>query len=108
MKAMLFHLTSDDHIRIINEQGPAETDTAGTTVAKRAKVPRVSEGMADQAIGRDLEPFAGSACSGSLHQSQDRDCTHPASHSTPNRSRSSKRAAHFKSALYCAGRKAPR
>ena len=27
---MLFHLTTDDHIRIINEQGPAETDTAGS------------------------------------------------------------------------------
>mgnify|MGYP001030964553 CR=1 FL=1 len=30
---MLFHLTSDDHIRIINEQGPAETNAAGTTFA---------------------------------------------------------------------------
>jgi len=29
---MLFHLTSDDHIRIINEQGAAETDTAGRTL----------------------------------------------------------------------------
>ena len=27
---MLFHLTSDDHIRIMNEQGP-ETNAAGTT-----------------------------------------------------------------------------
>jgi Protein of unknown function (DUF3489) len=27
---MLFHLTSDDHIRILNEQGP-ETNAAGTT-----------------------------------------------------------------------------
>ena len=30
---MLFHLTTDDHIGIINEQGPAETDTAGSTFA---------------------------------------------------------------------------
>src|SRR5437763_9959483 len=29
---MLFHLTSDDHIRIMNEQGP-ETNAAGTTFA---------------------------------------------------------------------------
>ena len=30
---MLFHLTTDDHIRIINEPGPAETGTAGSTFA---------------------------------------------------------------------------
>ena len=30
---MLFHLTSDDHIYIINEQGPVETNAAGTTFA---------------------------------------------------------------------------
>src|SRR5437762_9180181 len=30
---MLFQLTTDDHIRIISEQGPAETDTAGSSVA---------------------------------------------------------------------------
>src|SRR5216110_2894101 len=30
---MLFQLTTDDHIRIINEQGPAETDTAGSSFA---------------------------------------------------------------------------
>src|SRR5437762_11420239 len=54
--------------------------------------------MADEAIGRDLEPLAGSARGGSVHGSPDRDCTHLASHSAPNRSRSSERAAHFKSA----------
>ena len=30
---MLFHLTTDDYIRIINEQGPAETDAGGRTFA---------------------------------------------------------------------------
>src|SRR5437879_9827048 len=30
---MLFHLTTDDHIRIINEQGPAESDTSGSSFA---------------------------------------------------------------------------
>ena len=29
MKAMLFHLTPDDHVRIINEQEPAETGAGG-------------------------------------------------------------------------------
>jgi Protein of unknown function (DUF3489) len=33
MKAMLFHLTTDDHIGITNEQGQAETDTADSTFA---------------------------------------------------------------------------
>ena len=28
---MLFHLTTDDHIGIINEQGPAETNAGGST-----------------------------------------------------------------------------
>ena len=28
---MLFHLTTDDHIRVINEQGPAETNAGGST-----------------------------------------------------------------------------
>src|SRR5437764_13735035 len=30
---MLFHLTTDDHIGIINEQGPAEAHSDGTTFA---------------------------------------------------------------------------
>ena len=30
---MLFHLTTDDHIRAIGEQGPAETDADGNTFA---------------------------------------------------------------------------
>ena len=30
---MLFHLTTDDHIGIINEQGPAEAHSEGTTFA---------------------------------------------------------------------------
>src|SRR5689334_9549251 len=54
--------------------------------------------MADEAIARDLEPLAGSTRGGSVHGSKDRDCTHLASHSAPNRSRSSERATQFKSA----------
>src|SRR5213595_2014544 len=54
--------------------------------------------MADEATGGDLEPLAGSARSGSVHGSQDRDCTDLASHSAANRSRSSERAARFESA----------
>jgi Protein of unknown function (DUF3489) len=34
MKAMRFHLTTDDHIRTINEQGPAETDAGGSTFTR--------------------------------------------------------------------------
>src|SRR5690349_15267101 len=30
---MLFHLTTDDHIRVIGEQGPEETDADGSTFA---------------------------------------------------------------------------
>ena len=30
---MLFHLTTDDHIRAINEQGPAATEPGGSTFA---------------------------------------------------------------------------
>src|SRR5438046_767369 len=54
--------------------------------------------MADEATGGDLEPLAGSARNGSVHGSQDRDCTDLASHSAADRSRSSERAARFKTA----------
>src|SRR5436190_9571879 len=54
--------------------------------------------MADETTRGDLEPLAGGARSGSVHRSQDRDCTDLASHSAPNRSRSSEHAARFENA----------
>src|SRR5438270_8072045 len=54
--------------------------------------------MADEATGCDLEPLAGNTSSHSVYGSQDRRCTHLASHSAPDRSRSSERAARFESA----------
>src|SRR5437868_8362384 len=54
--------------------------------------------MADEAIGGDLEPLAGGARSGSVHGSQDRGRTDLASHSAPNKSRSSEHAARFENA----------
>ena len=39
---MLFHLTTDDHIGIINEQGPAETDTAGITFASEQELQKLA------------------------------------------------------------------
>ena len=35
---MLFHVTSDDYIGIINQQGPAETDTAGSGFASEQQL----------------------------------------------------------------------
>ena len=40
---MLFHLTTDDHVRIINEQGPAETDTAGSTFASEQELSELAK-----------------------------------------------------------------
>ena len=48
---MLFHLTTDDQIRIINEQGPVERDQGGSTLQKRAGVIGARQGMADEATG---------------------------------------------------------
>src|SRR5205823_8079514 len=53
--------------------------------------------MADEAIGCDLESPARSRSGGSVHPSQDRDCTDLASHSAVNRSRSYDCATAFKS-----------
>src|SRR5438874_13711001 len=53
--------------------------------------------MADEAIGCDLESPARSRSGGSVHRSQDRDCTDLASHSAVNRSRSYDCATPFKS-----------
>src|SRR5207248_10766075 len=38
MKAMIFHLTTDDHIGIINEQGPAETNAGGSTLTSEQEL----------------------------------------------------------------------
>src|SRR5947208_15103154 len=54
--------------------------------------------MADETTGGDLEPLAGSARSGSVYRSQDRGRTDLASHSAPNKSRSSEHAARFENA----------
>ena len=51
--------------------------------------------MANETTGGDLEPLAGSARSGSVHRSEDRDSTDLARDSAPNRSISSQGAAHF-------------
>src|SRR5437764_11340326 len=53
--------------------------------------------MADEAIGCDLESPARRRSGGSVHPSQDRDCTDLASHSAVNRSRSYDCATAFKS-----------
>src|SRR5438874_571624 len=92
---MLFHLTSDDHIRIMNEQGP-ETNDAGTTFTSEQGLQELAK---EWPMKRgDLEPLAGSARSGSVYRSQDRGRTDLASHSSPNRSRSSEHAARFENA----------
>src|SRR5437762_8557104 len=54
--------------------------------------------MADEAIGGDLESPARSRSGGSVHGSQDRGRADLASHSAPNRSRSSEHAARFENA----------
>src|SRR5205823_5486020 len=65
---------------------------------ERAGFAGAGYGMADEAIGGDLEPLAGGARSGSVHGSQDRGRTDLASHSAPNKSRSSEHAARFENA----------
>src|SRR5438067_11676336 len=94
---MLFHLTTDDHIGIINEQGPAEAHSEGTTFASEQHFHELAKEWADEAIGCDLESPARSRSGGSVHRSQHRDCTDLASHSAVNRSRSYDCATPFKS-----------
>jgi hypothetical protein len=42
IKAMLFELTAEDHIRVMNEHGPAETEAVGRTFASEQELQRLA------------------------------------------------------------------
>jgi hypothetical protein len=53
---MLFHLTTEDHIRTSSEPGPAN---GGGVASRASRVAGAGFRMADEAFGRNLEPLAG-------------------------------------------------
>src|SRR5437868_1975516 len=120
---MLFHLTTDDHIGIINEQGPAEAHSEGTTFASEQhfhelakewpmkrlvaiwnRLPEV-EAVARSPIARPRlhgsgEPF-------SRQQKQIVRLRHPIQKRNSGGSSFAKVRKRHRSTLCCAGRKAP-
>ena len=88
---MLFHVTTDDHIRIINEQGPAETDAGGTFATEQELSELAKEWPTKRLVAiwttcRECTQWLGSPIGTDLARDSD-----------PNRSRSSEGAAHFQS-----------
>jgi hypothetical protein len=88
---MLFHSTREDDIRVIHEQGPAQTDAGGSTFACEQELKLCRQWP----IKRLIEIWSRLPrlhFGGSVHGSQDCDCADLASHSAANTTRSYDRA----------------
>ena len=90
---MLFHLTTDDYIRAINEQRPAETDAGGSTFTSEQELHALAKEWPMKRLVAIWNRLPGVPAVARFTDRKTAIATHLASHSAANRSRSSERAA---------------
>src|SRR5690348_3587307 len=82
-QAMLFHVTTEDDIGVIDEQGPGEMGAGDSTFASEQQLQQLAKGWPLKRLVAIWNRLPGVQAGDSVHGSPDRHCTHLASHSAP-------------------------